>query len=280
MTDFSEDEFLKKKTCSFTGHRPERLKFPEGEVIDWLALQIRSAVSCGFTRFINGTQRGVDIWAAEEIIRLKKEGACVKLISAIPFEGVENGKCWDGAWRVRFRRVVNESDEVYVVGDSPGRAAFFARDDWMVDRSSRLIAVYNGGGGGTRHTVKYAEDKGVRVIEFRPAVPAGAVCRGRVKIWLDDNRPAPEGYLHCHSVNEAKAVIRSCERKGIKIDVIDCDHDLGEYAADGGDGIRLIDWLEAGRRFYRVEIHTMNPVGRANMQRIIDRYPEWCLKSL
>ncbi len=24
-----------------------------------------------------------------------------------------------------------------------------------------------------------------------------------MKIWLDDIRPAPNGYVHCHSVNEA-----------------------------------------------------------------------------
>ena len=27
------------------------------------------------------------------------------------------------------------------------------------------------------------------------------------------------------------------------IDEINCDHDLGDYASDGGDGIKLIDWL-------------------------------------
>ena len=27
------------------------------------------------------------------------------------------------------------------------------------------------------------------------------------------------------------------------IELIDCDHDLGDYAADGGDGIKLLDWL-------------------------------------
>lgn len=25
--------------------------------------------------------------------------------------------------------------------------------------------------------------------------------------------------------------------------LIDCDHDLGDYAYDGGDGIKLLDWL-------------------------------------
>lgn len=27
-------------------------------------------------------------------------------------------------------------------------------------------------------------------------------------------------------------------------ELLDMDHDLGDYAADGGDGVKLLDWLE------------------------------------
>ena len=64
--------------------------------------------------------------------------------------------------------------------------------------------------------------------------------------------------------------VLSCAKSPIEL--IDCDHDLGDYAKDGGDGIRLIDWLAERGSFYRIELHTMNPVGRENMQREIDRY--------
>lgn len=29
-----------------------------------------------------------------------------------------------------------------------------------------------------------------------------------MKIWLDDIRPAPNGYVHCHSVNKAIELIK------------------------------------------------------------------------
>ena len=93
-----------------------------------------------------------------------------------------------------------------------------------------------------------------------------------IKIWLDDVREAPEGYCHCHSVNEAKEKIIECEKEFVVIDEINCDHDLGDYASDGGDGIKLIDWLAERETYYPVKLHTMNPVGRENMQREIDRY--------
>ena len=35
---------------------------------------------------------------------------------------------------------------------------------------------------------------------------------------------------------------------------------------------RLLDWLAERETFYPVEIHTANPVGRANMERILARY--------
>ena len=54
--------------------------------------------------------------------------------------------------------------------------------------------------------------------------------------------------------------------------MIDCDHDLGDFASDGGDGIKLLDWLAETNRFYPIHIHTMNPVGRENMLRLIRRY--------
>ena len=90
-----------------------------------------------------------------------------------------------------------------------------------------------------------------------------------MKIWLDDIRPAPEGYVWCKSVNSAKSVIESAKEP---ILLIDCDHDLGDYADQGGDAIRLLDWLAERGTFYPVEIHTANPVGRANMERILARY--------
>ncbi len=93
-----------------------------------------------------------------------------------------------------------------------------------------------------------------------------------VKIWLDDIRPTPEGYISCKSVNECKEAITNFEKEGIELEVIDCDHDLGDYFTEGGDGIALIDWLIERDIMYPIEFHTANPVGRANMQRAIEAY--------
>ena len=93
-----------------------------------------------------------------------------------------------------------------------------------------------------------------------------------MKLWIDDVRPAPEGYVWCKSVNEAKDWFDLCEFDFMEdIELISIDHDAGDYASDGGDYIKLLDWLEETGRNYPIRIHSMNPVGVANMRAIIER---------
>jgi hypothetical protein len=91
--------------------------------------------------------------------------------------------------------------------------------------------------------------------------------RMNMKLWIDDVRPAPEGYMRVFTVNQAKRSIEYFE----DVELIDIDHDAGNYAYDGGDYIRLLDWLEETGRNYPIRIHSQNPVGIANMRRIIQR---------
>ena len=148
--------------CSFTGHRPERLEMSEAVVIEWLEEQIRKAVNDGFTDFISGMQRGVDIWAAEIVIKLKKEGKKVQLISACAWNGME--KDWIADWKKRYNRILMGADKIVYVCSKPGRQAYLDRDYWMVDHSTRLIGVFTGAPGGTKRTIWYSKSKGLEVI--------------------------------------------------------------------------------------------------------------------
>lgn len=92
-----------------------------------------------------------------------------------------------------------------------------------------------------------------------------------MRLWIDDCRPAPVGYIWCNTVNESKILIEGAEKKGEPYELIDIDHDAGTYAIYGGDYIRLLDWLEETGRNYPIRIHSMNPVGRQNMEAICKR---------
>ncbi len=93
-----------------------------------------------------------------------------------------------------------------------------------------------------------------------------------MKIWVDDIRPVPRGYEGTKSVDETIQLIEELEEKGEEIELIDLDHDLGDYAIYGGDAIKILDYLAERETYYPIEIHTANPVGRANMERMIERY--------
>ena len=93
-----------------------------------------------------------------------------------------------------------------------------------------------------------------------------------MKIWVDDLRPVPSGYVGTKSVNETIELIEKLENAGERIELLDLDHDLGDYVSQGGDAIKILDYLAERGTFYPVTIHTANPVGRANMERMIKRY--------
>ena len=93
-----------------------------------------------------------------------------------------------------------------------------------------------------------------------------------MKLWLDDLRPAPTQYVTAKSVNEAIRLILEAEENHVEIEVLDLDHDLGDYSKAGGDAIKLLDWLAERGTFYPIRVHTATPIGRANLERIIKRF--------
>lgn len=95
------------------------------------------------------------------------------------------------------------------------------------------------------------------------------------KIWVDDVRPAPEGYRWIKTVEECKNLLhwhKIPSRLGtiLHIEEISLDHDAGDYSQYGGDYIKILDYMEELEiDDISINLHTANPVGRENMRRII-----------
>ena len=155
------EQEMRRHRCCFTGHRPEKLTQPEDVIVAGLENEILNAIADGFTTFISGMARGVDIWAAEIILRIRSEGHPIRLICASPFEGFE--RSWSPDWQKRYKVVLKEADLVKYICPEYSRACFQIRNEWMVDHSARVIAVYNGERGGTKNTIDYAGKKGISV---------------------------------------------------------------------------------------------------------------------
>lgn len=151
--------------CCFTGHRPEKLTRTEKEIKAELRTEIDQAIQDGFHVFISGMARGVDLWAAEIILDLRKQNKDLKLICAVPYEGFEER--WSWQWRHLYRNVLDKADLVRIIGQGYSSGIFQIRNEWLVNHSARVIAVFNGEPSGTKNTVDYALRQGVPVRTIR-----------------------------------------------------------------------------------------------------------------
>ncbi len=155
-----------RRVC-FTGHRPEKLDISEKEAKNRLRLAIQKAIDDGYTTFISGMARGIDMWAAEIVIEERKKNDEIKLICASPYEGFE--KSWNFIEKHRYKTILKRADYVKYVCEHYSRQCFQIRNVWMVDHSARVIAAYNGESGGTRNTVQYATKKGIEIYNISEA---------------------------------------------------------------------------------------------------------------
>ena len=156
----TESEKRIKRVC-FTGHRPEKLKASYAEVILALGVAIDEAIAEGFKTFISGMSRGTDIWAAEIVLARRATNSALRLICALPYPHFEEH--WAASWQARYHAILQQADLVRTISPSYSLASYQRRNEWMVDHSSRVIAVYNGQPGGTRNTIFYAENHKVSV---------------------------------------------------------------------------------------------------------------------
>ena len=84
------EQELRQHRCCFTGHRPEKLKIAEDEVMKSLKKEIRTAIADGYQTYISGVARGIDLWAAEIVLDFRDEGVSIRLICASPYKGFES----------------------------------------------------------------------------------------------------------------------------------------------------------------------------------------------
>lgn len=100
-----------------------------------------------------------------------------------------------------------------------------------------------------------------------------------MKLWIDDLRPAPEGYTWAKSVEEVKIHCTQYldPNKNLHIEEFNLDHDSGNYYYLGGDYIEILKFLEEKQYFENwkinsvFHIHSQNPVGVQNMRAIIQK---------
>ena len=86
-----------------------------------------------------------------------------------------------------------------------------------------------------------------------------------IKIWLDDERKAPEGWVTVRTATDCRVLLEALD-----VQTVSLDHDLGDDKKYG-TGYDVLCWMEEQvvTRDYKppmVYIHTDNPAGRKKME--------------
>lgn len=160
------------KSLAFTGHRPQSLygfDFNENnlKIIRLMKVMIeRYIIKRGVTTFISGMALGVDQWAAQIVIELKKKYPNIKLVCAIPCQN--HSSRWSKEQVFTYNNILKKADYVHMVSDEPyAPYLMIVRDKWMVDHAKYTFAVWNGKeSGGTWKTIQYARDRQRSIVRL------------------------------------------------------------------------------------------------------------------
>ena len=157
----------RETTCCFTGHRPDKLPWGDREedprcqaLKKKLEDALERAVQDGYLHFISGMARGADLYFAEAVLKLRQTHPEVTLEAARPYEGQASG--WPVEERRRYWSILDQCNYETLVQHRYDRGCMMRRNRYMVDRSKRIIVVYDGRpGGGTARTLTYAMKQGL-----------------------------------------------------------------------------------------------------------------------
>ena len=165
---------LNSTTLCFTGHRSQKLPWGFNEkdkrclkMKENLYLEIEKSILQGYKTFLCGMALGFDMICAEIVLQFKKKYKDIKLIGAVP---CENQDCkWSFKERERYRNLLNQLDAVRCIyKEYNGTKCMLERNNFMVNNSSKIIALFDGISGGTKKTIDYAKKQGLEIVIIQP----------------------------------------------------------------------------------------------------------------
>lgn len=150
-------------SCCFTGHR--FLPQEKADAIQYtLECLIRELCENGCREFISGGAIGFDMMAAETVLKLKRTFPDITLIMALPCR--DQHIKWGRTDRLRYEKLLSRADKIVYLAEGYVTGCMHLRNKYMVDNSELCIAYLQNKGGGTEYTVRYAREKGCRVVNI------------------------------------------------------------------------------------------------------------------
>ena len=165
MESPSDNPFLKKTVCCFTGHRPNGLPAENSGDMALLRLRLMRAVcqaaDGGVRVFWTGGAQGFDQLAAEAVLLLRQSRPELRLHLALPAK--DQADRWAAPAQQRYRSALDAADTIWYAAARTDTGALLARNRHLADQSDCCIAYLNKLAGGTLYTVRYALSRGLYV---------------------------------------------------------------------------------------------------------------------
>jgi len=167
-------------TACFTGHRKLGKVYYNhiNPAPEWLTLRQNISTVLPqlyempyyIDRYISGLAIGVDMLAAECVhdFKMNNHNHDITLVAAIPFPSQANR--WPVHTRQHWSTVVAMCNDVQIISEDPySPEKMQIRNEWMVNQSDYVIAVWNGiKSGGTWNCMNYAISQGKSILAFQP----------------------------------------------------------------------------------------------------------------
>ena len=110
---------------------------------------------------------GSDLICASLVLEFKKKYKNVILECAIPC--LNQTEKWTETDKLTYKKIIEKADIIsYVSKEQYFDGCLKKRNEYMVNKSSLVIAIYNGKVSGTKQTISLANKKGIDVIIIKP----------------------------------------------------------------------------------------------------------------
>ncbi len=167
----------KEITACFTGHRPSDLPFKESET-DVKFQKYKTLLELTIARlyakfdvrvFMTGMALGIDLIAAETVLKMKKRYKDIRLVAVLPCR--EQTDLWNENDRIRHDAVMRQADNSFMVCEEYSEDCMIERNRYLVENSAYCVATWTGSVGGTSMTVNMAKKECLRLFIIDPRVP-------------------------------------------------------------------------------------------------------------
>ena len=151
------------KSCCFTGHRI-------GKYDDDLRKKLKDTlielIEQGVDTFVDGMALGWDMLCAETVLELKFDYKDIELHCLLPCPPEEQVKGWNGSQTERYEKILQATDNVTVLSEHYTDGCMKRRNERLVELADCCVCYCNNRRSGTGQTVRFAENKGIMVINL------------------------------------------------------------------------------------------------------------------